>query len=156
MSASFKIKAHKIRAFIYLQGRIIVLVAHWSCPQKSLYPHLGGFHNNTSSSNGLLKYFSCSYKCLHLTSDCRCFTVFAFCSQGHENIYDDPYQPEMDAQQPASSGARRRAYYRNRDHFATIRTASLVCPGKWLSMCTILMRLSVYWGKRQCVTVLDG
>nr|XP_023646969.1 serine/threonine-protein kinase TAO2-like isoform X1 [Paramormyrops kingsleyae] len=45
---------------------------------------------------------------------------------GHENIYDDPYQPEMDAQQPAPSGARRRAYYRNRDHFATIRTASLV------------------------------
>uniref|UniRef100_A0A8C8HRS4 non-specific serine/threonine protein kinase n=1 Tax=Oncorhynchus tshawytscha TaxID=74940 RepID=A0A8C8HRS4_ONCTS len=33
--------------------------------------------------------------------------------------------PEMDQQQP-SSAARRRAYYRNRDHFATIRTASLV------------------------------
>ncbi|KAG7459870.1 hypothetical protein MATL_G00215340 [Megalops atlanticus] len=46
--------------------------------------------------------------------------------QGHDNIYDDPYQPEMDAQQQASSAARRRAYYRNRDHFATIRTASLV------------------------------
>ncbi|XP_029102561.1 serine/threonine-protein kinase TAO2 isoform X5 [Scleropages formosus] len=45
---------------------------------------------------------------------------------GHENIYDDPYQPELDAPQQASSGARRRAYYRNRDHFATIRTASLV------------------------------
>uniref|UniRef100_A0A8C7IRZ5 Serine/threonine-protein kinase TAO2 n=1 Tax=Oncorhynchus kisutch TaxID=8019 RepID=A0A8C7IRZ5_ONCKI len=42
-----------------------------------------------------------------------------------DNIYDDPYQPEMDQQQP-SSAARRRAYYRNRDHFATIRTASLV------------------------------
>ncbi|XP_036401802.1 serine/threonine-protein kinase TAO2 isoform X1 [Megalops cyprinoides] len=46
--------------------------------------------------------------------------------QGHDNIYDDPYQPEMDAQQQAPSGARRRGYYRNRDHFATIRTASLV------------------------------
>uniref|UniRef100_A0A8C9U9K6 non-specific serine/threonine protein kinase n=1 Tax=Scleropages formosus TaxID=113540 RepID=A0A8C9U9K6_SCLFO len=34
--------------------------------------------------------------------------------------------PELDAPQQASSGARRRAYYRNRDHFATIRTASLV------------------------------
>ncbi|XP_069044484.1 serine/threonine-protein kinase TAO2 [Lepisosteus oculatus] len=45
---------------------------------------------------------------------------------GHDNIYDDPYQPEMEAQQQASSAARRRAYYRNRDHFATIRTASLV------------------------------
>ncbi|XP_028842007.1 serine/threonine-protein kinase TAO2 isoform X2 [Denticeps clupeoides] len=48
---------------------------------------------------------------------------------GHDNIYDDPYQPEMDIlpqQQQTSSGARRRAYYRNRDHFATIRTASLV------------------------------
>uniref|UniRef100_A0A8C9WNM9 non-specific serine/threonine protein kinase n=1 Tax=Scleropages formosus TaxID=113540 RepID=A0A8C9WNM9_SCLFO len=46
---------------------------------------------------------------------------------GHDNIYDDPYQPEMDAQQQQpSSAARRRAYYRNRDHFATIRTASLV------------------------------
>uniref|UniRef100_A0A8C7UTY2 Serine/threonine-protein kinase TAO2 n=1 Tax=Oncorhynchus mykiss TaxID=8022 RepID=A0A8C7UTY2_ONCMY len=44
---------------------------------------------------------------------------------GQDNIYDDPYQPEMDQQQP-SSAARRRAYYRNRDHFATIRTASLV------------------------------
>ncbi|XP_063286897.1 serine/threonine-protein kinase TAO2 isoform X1 [Pelobates fuscus] len=43
----------------------------------------------------------------------------------HENIYDDPYQPEMEAQQ-SSSAARRRAYCRNRDHFATIRTASLV------------------------------
>uniref|UniRef100_A0A674CFN4 non-specific serine/threonine protein kinase n=1 Tax=Salmo trutta TaxID=8032 RepID=A0A674CFN4_SALTR len=42
-----------------------------------------------------------------------------------DNIYDDPYQPEIDQQQP-SSAARRRAYYRNRDHFATIRTASLV------------------------------
>uniref|UniRef100_A0AAR2JFJ8 non-specific serine/threonine protein kinase n=1 Tax=Pygocentrus nattereri TaxID=42514 RepID=A0AAR2JFJ8_PYGNA len=49
---------------------------------------------------------------------------------GPDNIYDDPYQPEMDSQQQqqqqASSGARRRAHYRNRDHFATIRTASLV------------------------------
>uniref|UniRef100_A0A4W5PCB4 non-specific serine/threonine protein kinase n=1 Tax=Hucho hucho TaxID=62062 RepID=A0A4W5PCB4_9TELE len=44
---------------------------------------------------------------------------------GQDNIYDDPYQPEIDQQQP-SSAARRRAYYRNRDHFATIRTASLV------------------------------
>ncbi|KAG5854728.1 hypothetical protein ANANG_G00040860 [Anguilla anguilla] len=47
-------------------------------------------------------------------------------SWGHDNIYDDPYQPEMDAQPQAPSGARRRGYYRNRDHFATIRTASLV------------------------------
>ncbi|XP_061081254.1 serine/threonine-protein kinase TAO2-like isoform X1 [Conger conger] len=45
---------------------------------------------------------------------------------GHDIIYDDPYQPETEAQQQASSAARRRAYYRNRDHFATIRTASLV------------------------------
>lgn len=45
--------------------------------------------------------------------------------QGQDNIYDDPYQPEMDQPQPVSAG-RRRAYYRNRDHFATIRTASLV------------------------------
>ncbi|XP_069840665.1 serine/threonine-protein kinase TAO2 isoform X1 [Dendropsophus ebraccatus] len=43
----------------------------------------------------------------------------------HDNIYDDPYQPEMEAQQ-STSAARRRAYCRNRDHFATIRTASLV------------------------------
>lgn len=46
-------------------------------------------------------------------------------SQGQDNIYDDPYQPEMDQPQAPSAG-RRRAYYRNRDHFATIRTASLV------------------------------
>uniref|UniRef100_A0AAV2KL08 non-specific serine/threonine protein kinase n=1 Tax=Knipowitschia caucasica TaxID=637954 RepID=A0AAV2KL08_KNICA len=42
-----------------------------------------------------------------------------------DNIYDDPYQPEMEQVQAPSAG-RRRAYYRNRDHFATIRTASLV------------------------------
>lgn len=42
-----------------------------------------------------------------------------------DNIYDDPYQPEMESQQPASSAARRRIH-RNRDHFATIRTASVV------------------------------
>uniref|UniRef100_A0A671YH74 non-specific serine/threonine protein kinase n=1 Tax=Sparus aurata TaxID=8175 RepID=A0A671YH74_SPAAU len=42
----------------------------------------------------------------------------------HDNIYDDPYQPEIDVQLEASSaGGRRR---RGRDHFATIRTASLV------------------------------
>nr|XP_009304677.1 serine/threonine-protein kinase TAO2 isoform X2 [Danio rerio] len=44
----------------------------------------------------------------------------------HDNIYDDPYQPEMDSQQQQQqgpSGGRRR---RGRDHFATIRTASLV------------------------------
>uniref|UniRef100_A0A671PAX3 non-specific serine/threonine protein kinase n=1 Tax=Sinocyclocheilus anshuiensis TaxID=1608454 RepID=A0A671PAX3_9TELE len=41
------------------------------------------------------------------------------------NIYDDPYQPEMESPQQASSAARRRVH-RNRDHFATIRTASLV------------------------------
>ncbi|KAF6737308.1 Serine/threonine-protein kinase TAO2 [Oryzias melastigma] len=44
---------------------------------------------------------------------------------GQDNIYDDPYQPEMEQPQAPSAG-RRRAYYRNRDHFATIRTASLV------------------------------
>ncbi|XP_067086821.1 serine/threonine-protein kinase TAO2 isoform X1 [Osmerus mordax] len=44
---------------------------------------------------------------------------------GQDNIYDDPYQPELEQQQ-ASSAGRRRACYRNRDHFATIRTASLV------------------------------
>uniref|UniRef100_A0AAX7VXE8 non-specific serine/threonine protein kinase n=1 Tax=Astatotilapia calliptera TaxID=8154 RepID=A0AAX7VXE8_ASTCA len=50
----------------------------------------------------------------------------------HDNIYDDPYQPEVDSQREAASaggggggggGGRRR---RGRDHFATIRTASLV------------------------------
>ncbi|XP_055031419.2 serine/threonine-protein kinase TAO2 isoform X1 [Misgurnus anguillicaudatus] len=41
----------------------------------------------------------------------------------HDNIYDDPYQPEIDSQQQGPSGGRRR---RGRDHFATIRTASLV------------------------------
>ncbi|KAI4807837.1 hypothetical protein KUCAC02_027618 [Chaenocephalus aceratus] len=52
----------------------------------------------------------------------------------HDNIYDDPYQPEIDPLRDAPSaggggerererGGRRR---RNRDHFATIRTASLV------------------------------
>uniref|UniRef100_A0A673GGV5 non-specific serine/threonine protein kinase n=1 Tax=Sinocyclocheilus rhinocerous TaxID=307959 RepID=A0A673GGV5_9TELE len=41
----------------------------------------------------------------------------------HDNIYDDPYQPEVDSQQQGPSGGRRR---RGRDHFATIRTASLV------------------------------
>uniref|UniRef100_A0A4W4DWR4 Serine/threonine-protein kinase TAO2 n=1 Tax=Electrophorus electricus TaxID=8005 RepID=A0A4W4DWR4_ELEEL len=45
---------------------------------------------------------------------------------GPDNIYDDPYQPEMEQQQQTSAGARRRAHYRNRDHFATIRTASVV------------------------------
>ncbi|XP_030649460.1 serine/threonine-protein kinase TAO2 [Chanos chanos] len=50
---------------------------------------------------------------------------------GHDNIYDDPYQPEVDCLQQqrepqSASGTRRRAHYRNRDHFATIRTASLV------------------------------
>ncbi|XP_038151171.1 serine/threonine-protein kinase TAO2 isoform X1 [Cyprinodon tularosa] len=44
---------------------------------------------------------------------------------GPDNIYDDPYQPEMDQPQAPSAG-HRRAFYRNRDHFATIRTASLV------------------------------
>ncbi|XP_078508532.1 serine/threonine-protein kinase TAO2 isoform X1 [Lissotriton helveticus] len=43
----------------------------------------------------------------------------------HDNLYDDPYQPEVEPQQ-SSTAARRRAYCRNRDHFATIRTASLV------------------------------
>ncbi|XP_070963116.1 serine/threonine-protein kinase TAO2 isoform X1 [Oncorhynchus clarkii lewisi] len=49
----------------------------------------------------------------------------------HDNIYDDPYQPELDAQQqPPSRGegreGGRRKGHRSRDHFATIRTASLV------------------------------
>lgn len=49
--------------------------------------------------------------------------------QSHDNIYDEPYQPELDSQQQGPSGGggggggRRR---RGRDHFATIRTASLV------------------------------
>ncbi|XP_030629449.1 serine/threonine-protein kinase TAO2 isoform X1 [Chanos chanos] len=43
----------------------------------------------------------------------------------HDNIYDDPYQPEVDSQQQGPSGGRRRGH-RGRDHFATIRTASLV------------------------------
>lgn len=49
--------------------------------------------------------------------------------QSHDNIYDEPYQPEVDSQQQGPSGGggggggRRR---RGRDHFATIRTASLV------------------------------
>uniref|UniRef100_A0A8B9R650 non-specific serine/threonine protein kinase n=1 Tax=Astyanax mexicanus TaxID=7994 RepID=A0A8B9R650_ASTMX len=38
----------------------------------------------------------------------------------------DSQQQQQQQQQQASSGARRRAHYRNRDHFATIRTASLV------------------------------
>ncbi|PNJ33418.1 TAOK2 isoform 3 [Pongo abelii] len=56
--------------------------------------------------------------------------------EGSDNLYDDPYQPEITPsplQPPAApaptsttSSARRRAYCRNRDHFATIRTASLV------------------------------
>uniref|UniRef100_A0A4W5ND94 non-specific serine/threonine protein kinase n=1 Tax=Hucho hucho TaxID=62062 RepID=A0A4W5ND94_9TELE len=57
--------------------------------------------------------------------------------QSHDNIYDDPYQPELDAQQqpPSSRGegreggggvSGRRKGHRSRDHFATIRTASLV------------------------------
>uniref|UniRef100_A0A4W5N8E9 non-specific serine/threonine protein kinase n=1 Tax=Hucho hucho TaxID=62062 RepID=A0A4W5N8E9_9TELE len=41
----------------------------------------------------------------------------------HDNIYDDPYQPELDAQQQPPG---RRKGHRSRDHFATIRTASLV------------------------------
>ncbi|XP_016383221.1 serine/threonine-protein kinase TAO2-like isoform X2 [Sinocyclocheilus rhinocerous] len=41
----------------------------------------------------------------------------------HDNLYDDPYQPEVDSQQQGPSGGHRR---RGRDHFATIRTASLV------------------------------
>ncbi|XP_067100255.1 serine/threonine-protein kinase TAO2-like [Osmerus mordax] len=43
----------------------------------------------------------------------------------HDNIYDDPYQPELQEPPPSSGGGggRRR---RGRDHFATIRTASLV------------------------------
>lgn len=52
--------------------------------------------------------------------------------QSHDNIYDEPYQPEVDSQQQGpsgggggggSGGGRLR---RGRDHFATIRTASLV------------------------------
>ncbi len=43
--------------------------------------------------------------------------------QNHESFYDDPYQPEVDSPQQGPSGGRRR---RGRDHFATIRTASLV------------------------------
>ncbi|XP_048476924.1 serine/threonine-protein kinase TAO2-like isoform X2 [Rhincodon typus] len=55
--------------------------------------------------------------------------------EGNDDLYDDPYSGEMEAQPPApsssstsssSAAARRRAHYRNREHFATIRTASLV------------------------------
>lgn len=53
------------------------------------------------------------------------FLSITHTQQGQDNIYDDPYQPEMDQPQAPSTG-RRRHYYRNRDHFATIRTASLV------------------------------
>uniref|UniRef100_A0A8C9ZZS0 non-specific serine/threonine protein kinase n=1 Tax=Sander lucioperca TaxID=283035 RepID=A0A8C9ZZS0_SANLU len=42
----------------------------------------------------------------------------------HDNIYDDPYQPEVDPLREALSAVGRRR--RGRDHFATIRTASLV------------------------------
>ncbi|XP_067882593.1 serine/threonine-protein kinase TAO2-like isoform X2 [Heterodontus francisci] len=48
---------------------------------------------------------------------------------GSDDLYDDPYSGEMEPQPPSSSSscaARRRAHYRNREHFATIRTASLV------------------------------
>ncbi|XP_078394380.1 serine/threonine-protein kinase TAO2-like, partial [Cetorhinus maximus] len=49
---------------------------------------------------------------------------------GNDDLYDDPYSGEIDPQPPSSSSsssaARRRAHYRNREHFATIRTASLV------------------------------
>ncbi|XP_060679283.1 serine/threonine-protein kinase TAO2-like [Hemiscyllium ocellatum] len=53
---------------------------------------------------------------------------------GNDDLYDDPYSGEMEAQPPvpsssstssSSAAARRRAHYRNREHFATIRTASL-------------------------------
>lgn len=57
-------------------------------------------------------------------------TISFSTKQSHDNIYDDPYQPEVDSQREASAGGgggggggRRR---RGRDHFATIRTASLV------------------------------
>nr|XP_032650539.1 serine/threonine-protein kinase TAO2-like [Chelonoidis abingdonii] len=57
---------------------------------------------------------------------------------GQDNLYDDPYQPEMEPQ--SSSAARRRAYCRNRDHFATIRTASLVRGGEWAERgCAVLV-----------------
>ncbi|XP_076856852.1 serine/threonine-protein kinase TAO2 isoform X1 [Brachyhypopomus gauderio] len=44
----------------------------------------------------------------------------------HDNIYDDPYQPEVDSQQQGPSGGGGGRRRRGRDHFATIRTASLV------------------------------
>ncbi|XP_033840132.1 serine/threonine-protein kinase TAO2 isoform X1 [Periophthalmus magnuspinnatus] len=46
----------------------------------------------------------------------------------HDNIYDDPYQPEVDPQREAagSGGGGGGGRRRRRDHFATIRTASLV------------------------------
>uniref|UniRef100_A0A4W5NAT5 non-specific serine/threonine protein kinase n=1 Tax=Hucho hucho TaxID=62062 RepID=A0A4W5NAT5_9TELE len=64
-------------------------------------------------------------------------TVTSNCSVLHtplsHDIYDDPYQPELDTQQqlPSSRGEERggggrRRGHRSRDHFATIRTASLV------------------------------
>uniref|UniRef100_UPI00398F38F8 serine/threonine-protein kinase TAO2-like n=1 Tax=Pristiophorus japonicus TaxID=55135 RepID=UPI00398F38F8 len=54
---------------------------------------------------------------------------------GNDDLYDDPYSGEMETPPPpppasssssSSASARRRAHYRNREHFATIRTASLV------------------------------
>ncbi len=63
--------------------------------------------------------------CFCVMNDCVLLLLLLPPPQGQDNIYDDPYQPEMDQPQAPSAG-RRRAYYRNRDHFATIRTASLV------------------------------
>uniref|UniRef100_A0A8C5EHU5 non-specific serine/threonine protein kinase n=1 Tax=Gouania willdenowi TaxID=441366 RepID=A0A8C5EHU5_GOUWI len=53
-------------------------------------------------------------------------TVTSNSSVFHDNIYDDPYQPEHDSQREASSASRGGRRRRGRDHFATIRTASLV------------------------------
>lgn len=75
--------------------------------------HRPTVRNHARTAHNLLKLF--------LQLICFCPSVH----QARDNIYDDPYQPEIESPQQPSSAARRRVH-RNRDHFATIRTASLV------------------------------
>lgn len=88
-----------------------------------------GEHTVTSNSSIIHRPTVSAWLKAHLTSSSppSGFTILILPPppQGQDNIYDDPYQPEMDQPQAPSAG-RRRAFYRNRDHFATIRTASLV------------------------------
>uniref|UniRef100_A0A672NGB9 non-specific serine/threonine protein kinase n=1 Tax=Sinocyclocheilus grahami TaxID=75366 RepID=A0A672NGB9_SINGR len=85
-----------------------------SVPSMSISASSQSSSVNSQTVHNLLK---CSFP--RLISNCP-----SVC-QARDNIYDDPYQPEMESPQQASSAARRRVH-RNRDHFATIRTASLV------------------------------